>query len=216
MTTPRKNPEVTREALLDAAERLFLDKGISRASLEEIARVAGLTRGALYWHFADKAEILDALVDRVGMQPAQIFAEYSAAEGQDPLPTIHRICVAALHKIAADERTRRLFAICLLCLGQVGEPDDISRHDLALRAESRRTFIPWFERAGRLGQLREGFSAESCASVLEAYLTGLLFVWLRNPEQFDMAADAPRLVQVILDGLAARGAPSMKTDALNP
>ena len=51
-----------RDSLLDAAEHVFFEKGYSRATLEDIARHAGVTRGALYWHFRDKADVLQAMV----------------------------------------------------------------------------------------------------------------------------------------------------------
>jgi TetR/AcrR family acrAB operon transcriptional repressor len=45
----------TRNSLLDAAEHLFQARGVSRTSLNDIANEAGTTRGAIYWHFKDKA-----------------------------------------------------------------------------------------------------------------------------------------------------------------
>ena len=51
----------TRQSLLDAAVAVFRRKGVARSSLEEIARTAGVTRGALYWHFKDKQDLFDAL-----------------------------------------------------------------------------------------------------------------------------------------------------------
>lgn len=48
----------TRKRLLDAARQVFLDEGVGKASLEKIAGRAHLTRGALYWHFADKKSLL--------------------------------------------------------------------------------------------------------------------------------------------------------------
>ena len=56
--------EVTRNAILDAAERLFEVQGLSRTSLQDIASAAGVTRGAIYWHFRDKRELFDSLMER--------------------------------------------------------------------------------------------------------------------------------------------------------
>ncbi|MCC7151144.1 MAG: TetR family transcriptional regulator, partial [Rubrivivax sp.] len=57
--------QVTRESLLDAAERVFQQRGVSRTALSDIAQAAGVTRGALYWHFKDKAALVNAMMDRV-------------------------------------------------------------------------------------------------------------------------------------------------------
>lgn len=54
----KEDAEKTREALLDAAERVFLRRGVSTSTLNEIAKEAGLTRGALYWHFEDRKSVV--------------------------------------------------------------------------------------------------------------------------------------------------------------
>ena len=54
----------TRSNILKSAMKVFLKKGYSEASLKEIAKTAGYTRGALYWHFEDKREILEVLVSK--------------------------------------------------------------------------------------------------------------------------------------------------------
>lgn len=51
----------TREYLLLAALDTFYNRGVARASLNEIAQAAGVTRGALYWHFKNKEDLFDAL-----------------------------------------------------------------------------------------------------------------------------------------------------------
>lgn len=54
----------TRNRILEAAVEVFLEKGVSQAGLEVIAEKAGVTRGAVYWHFKNKADIFEALQDR--------------------------------------------------------------------------------------------------------------------------------------------------------
>ena len=51
MRRTKEDAQLTREVLLDAAEVLFAQRGVSRTSLQEIAKAAGMTRGAVYWHF---------------------------------------------------------------------------------------------------------------------------------------------------------------------
>lgn len=54
----------TRQIILDAAETLFQQQGVSRTSLQQIAQAANVTRGAIYWHFSDKLALFQALLDR--------------------------------------------------------------------------------------------------------------------------------------------------------
>ncbi len=71
----KEQAEQTREAILDAAEQVFFQRGVSRASLEEIGRVAGVTRGAVYWHFKDKLDLFLAIEERVRLPQEQMLAQ---------------------------------------------------------------------------------------------------------------------------------------------
>lgn len=62
MRKTKEDAELTRQNLLDAAFRLFLENNYDRTSLEEICRMAQVTRGAAYWHFKNKYEIFECTV----------------------------------------------------------------------------------------------------------------------------------------------------------
>ena len=55
----------TRTRILDAAEDVFNANGVSKTSLADVAAAAGLTRGAIYWHFANKTDLFAAMCQRV-------------------------------------------------------------------------------------------------------------------------------------------------------
>ncbi len=102
----------TRTALLDAAERVFLQQGVSRTSLADIAQAASVTRGALYWHFKDKAALFSAMLDRVALPLSAELEELLNREGDVLAPW----CVQmrhVLHQIAHDARARRVLQIVM-------------------------------------------------------------------------------------------------------
>jgi len=72
--------QATREHLLDTAEQVILARGLSRTSLQDIAQAAGLSRGAIYWHFVDKVALFNAIMDRVDLPLEQALA--LAQQGQ--------------------------------------------------------------------------------------------------------------------------------------
>jgi TetR/AcrR family acrAB operon transcriptional repressor len=76
----------TRNSLLDAAEHVFLAQGVAGTSLNDIAQAAGTTRGAIYWHFKDKADLFNAMMDRVVNALAGAPTGPVDAGGGDPLP----------------------------------------------------------------------------------------------------------------------------------
>jgi AcrR family transcriptional regulator len=76
----------TREALIQAARPLFAEHGFADVALETIVRAAGVTRGALYHHFADKTELFAAVFERVEGEVAARMGEAMAAVNEtDPI-----------------------------------------------------------------------------------------------------------------------------------
>ena len=100
----------TRHRLLDAAEILFQSQGVSRTSLQQIAEQAGATRGAIYWHFKDKADLFNAMMERVRL-PLEAAARFVDHPAQDPLDVIENGMVGALRQVTTDPQVRRVFEI---------------------------------------------------------------------------------------------------------
>ena len=82
--TQEERSEATRTALIDAARRLFGERGYANVGTEEVVRAAGVTRGALYHHFDGKHELLDAVYETVEAELTQRVAE-GALAGSDPM-----------------------------------------------------------------------------------------------------------------------------------
>jgi AcrR family transcriptional regulator len=76
--TRERRLEHTRSLLLDAAEEVFAEKGFATATLDDIARTAGYTKGAIYKHFAAKEDLFLALSDRYWRRYFDNFAEVLA------------------------------------------------------------------------------------------------------------------------------------------
>jgi AcrR family transcriptional regulator len=72
--TQAERSEATRNALMNAARRLFTERGYDNVSAEEIVREAGVTRGALYHHFGGKAELLEAVYERLEAESTERVA----------------------------------------------------------------------------------------------------------------------------------------------
>ena len=80
--TRERRVEHTRALLLDAAEEVFAEKGFTPASLDDIARAAGYTKGAIYKHFATKEDLFLAVSDRYWRRYFDNFAEVMASAKQ--------------------------------------------------------------------------------------------------------------------------------------
>ena len=83
-----KYPEVTVERILDAAQRLFLEKGYENTTIQDIVNeLGGLTKGAVYHHFKSKEEIMEAVNDRMffSNNPFEAVQERSDLTGLEKL-----------------------------------------------------------------------------------------------------------------------------------
>lgn len=89
-----KYPEETIRKILDTAERLFIEKGYDRASLQEIIQETGLSKGAIYHHFASKEDILYSVCERIGRRNGEILSKVRDApdlSGLEKLRTIFKV-----------------------------------------------------------------------------------------------------------------------------
>src|SRR5690554_3278114 len=89
MRRTKEEAENTRTAILVAAEMLFLKKGVSHTSLEHIAREAGVTRGAVYWHFQNKAHLFHEMLNQVRLPAEQITEHISQCDPSDPIAVLN-------------------------------------------------------------------------------------------------------------------------------
>jgi AcrR family transcriptional regulator len=80
--TRERRLERTRSLLLDAAEEVFAEKGFTPASLDDIARAAGYTKGAIYKHFATKEDLFLAVSERYWRRYFDNFAEVMSKSRQ--------------------------------------------------------------------------------------------------------------------------------------
>jgi AcrR family transcriptional regulator len=100
----RERTQSTREALLAAARRLFTERGYDDVGTEEIVRAAGVTRGALYHHFGDKASLLDALYSRIEAESTERVARIVLDSDLDsPLEAMKAGVEAFLEECAKPE-----------------------------------------------------------------------------------------------------------------
>ncbi|WP_303291161.1 TetR family transcriptional regulator [Marinobacter sp. SS5-14b] len=187
--------EATRESILDSAEHVFMDKGVARASLEEVARSAGVTRGAVYWHFRNKQDILDAMLERARAPLGEMIDD--AIRGGYSLENLKQVCILALKKLAEDQSYYRVHYI----LFHRNESDQtLNKHrELSEYATTHVTSIMALPENRK--RLRPQLTPEYAAYVLHTQMLGLFFDWLAAPERWPLADMAPALVETLFCGL---------------
>lgn len=193
----------TRTLILDTAERVFQAKGVGHTTLADIAAAAGLTRGAIYWHFDNKAALLQAVNDRVHLPLEALNQIIADAHLDDPAAALRETAVAVLRQAAQDERTRRVFEIFSFKCEYVGDMADM----LVRQRDSRRVCVTAIgenlRHAVEKGQLPAGLDVEQAAVGLYALVNGLIDNWLMDPHSFDLVQAGEYLVGAYCAGLSA-------------
>ena len=191
----------TRNSLLDAAEQVFLRKGVAGTSLNDIAVAAGTTRGAIYWHFKDKADLFNAMMDRVAMPLQSAMASVEEAPQGDPLPRMKKALREALRQTVTDPQTRRVFEVATHMVEYVDSLCAVRARHLRVRGEWVQRFTGMLLQGARVRGVKLTIPAASAAQGLQAMVDGLIQNWLLEPGAFDLEACGMRAVDAYLRGL---------------
>lgn len=193
--------ESTRAAILDAAEVLFFQHGVSRTTLEKIAVAANVTRGAIYWHFENKADLFDAMLERVRLPFQTMLAELDNDTNAEPFTRLQHLFTNGLQLIASSEQKQRVLTIVFHRCEYIDElnpavtkQDDLDEQTVAVMQRA-------FERAAAAGTLRDGVSPKLAAHAMHMYVGGIISNFLLRPQQCDLQQHAPALINTMLQGL---------------
>lgn len=197
----KADAQATRHTLLDAAERLFDAQGVSHTSLQDIALAAGATRGAIYWHFKDKADLFNAMMERA-TAPLEDLAHHpqETAPAADMRRYVEDM-IQVLNRIATDASLSRVLRIATYRIEYVEELGAVQARHLQVHqqwlAHNRLAVEQAF--ASSPGTAR--VAPELAALGLQVLIEGLLHSWLLDPAAFDLVQAGRTTIATYLRGL---------------
>ncbi|RGE40738.1 TetR family transcriptional regulator [Comamonas testosteroni] len=192
----------TRTKLLDAAEEVFFEKGVSRTSLGDIAQRAGATRGAVYWHFKDKVDVFSSMLGRICMP----FDEICDDKYGDlpPLERIRQSMLKVFESMDGDERRRKVFETALFKMEYVGELEDVRVQHIESANLSQEKFAQDLALAAQEQAVKLPVSPKDAALGLHSLFVGLIHGWVLNEGSFPLVSVGRVSVDVYLSGLGFR------------
>ena len=205
---------VTREQLLDAAERVFRERGVSHTSLAEVAAAAGVTRGAVYWHFKDKADLFEAMCERATLPLDALLSKAGSSPCADPLSALRALSIAALTALATDPRAQAVFEVIFHKTELTGELAPVAGQRERERCECLLSVERLVQQAVAVGQLPADTDTALATRLLHAYVAGIMREWVLDKTAYDLEASAPAFVDMIMAGLLAR--PPRRTERVLP
>lgn len=191
----------TRRQILDAAELVFQAKGVSQTSLNDIAQAAGMTRGAIYWHFKNKVDLFNQMHERIHMPIENLAEDLARRDEPDPLGRLQSLCVNVLQETVSNPHQRRVLDVLFQRCEMIEEMGDLVARQTQILHDAINRTERSFRNAKALGQLPATLNARKASVSLNAYVRGLLTTWLLAPDSFDLHADAQDLMASYFDML---------------
>ncbi len=203
MRRTKAEAKETRQQILLAAERVFYEKGVAHASMEDVARAAGVTRGAIYWHFANRADLVLELYNSLPLPQEELIARELEAENADVLAVLERVGREWLDVLAADEHRQRILSILLRC-DTSGEFAAISERQNDIDDEHMQALEAAFAKAQHQGRLCACWTPRSAAAQLRWVIKGLCSEWLLFGRRFDIACEGKEALSRLFGSYAPR------------
>jgi TetR/AcrR family acrAB operon transcriptional repressor len=197
----KEEAAATRDSILDAAEKLFVEQGVSRTTLQHIATEAGVTRGAIYWHFDDKGALFNAMMERVTLPFECALSSLGKSDASTVLDDLRQFFVNIFRVTETNPQARRVLEIASLKVEFVSEMD-------AVRVRRRQSKREWTEQVverlklaqagGLIGQDRD---PQLLAIGLWSLMDGLIRNWMFEPSSFSLVDLGDKMMATMLEGI---------------
>lgn len=191
----------TKEHLMLAALETFYRKGIARTSLNEIAQTAGVTRGALYWHFKNKEDLFDALFQRICDDIENCIVQDT--EGADGLSwaVFRHTLLRFFERLQSNDVHYKFHSILFLKCEHTEQNAAViaiaQKHQAIWRDKITAILVEVVESR----HLAQDLDKDMAVIFIKSMLDGLIWRWLSSGESFDLGKTAPRMIEIMLDNL---------------
>ncbi len=196
-----KQSNETSQRILNQAMRIFLEKGYHGTSIDEITKAAGLTKGALYWHFKNKEDLLRRIID-----------EHEERFLDGMIKAVKEVEGGVLEKFEKYIRFNSAFAyynreLCVsfttLAAELVGAHHEIEPKIKRSYKKYQRFLSDLISRGKREKIFKKEFDSDLAALAIIAFHSGILLHWYMNRDEIDGEAYVKTFKKIMLQGLMA-------------
>lgn len=199
MRATKEHAELTRESVLKAGLQVFSEKGFAAARLDDIAREAGVTRGAIYWHFKNKLDLFCELLLTVGQN---FFADAQAImqSNQTPVEKLRELLIRIPTNFFEDHNYRAIGVL----LYHIEWTDEVKT---ALESSFKRfhntddePLVQLIEAGKAAGEFRKEIAPSIMVKTCKTFFLGLMNAVL-EPHDHLQKEDIPAVVDCFLKGM---------------
>ena len=200
MRRTKEEAAATRQTILDTALIEFAEKGYSATKLHDIALKAGVTRGAIYWHFENKADLYLKLQDEISGEANAIIQE-AIDEGGTFQDIIKRVLVRSLEYMERSERFRSFMQLLYTKTEMSPELEEGWRRNVEQGENTLQGLIQIFESARKEGQIKQDVDPRELAFTFLALQNGAATLRIMLDESYSLSNMADGIANILLHGI---------------
>jgi AcrR family transcriptional regulator len=201
MRKTKEDAAITRARLLDAALLSFHAKGYTATTLDDIASQAGITRGAIQWHFGSKAELFNTLVRECYQRAATKFQDIYT-QGGTPLQQLRQVLISWLSYPENDSEFRTMLELVILKTEVSPELAEGMQEKIQGNRSSVHFFVQLIQQGIAAGEIRSEVRPEVAATAVLGIINGMVTLWLLDPASFSLKSYAEETIDLFLKGIA--------------
>lgn len=192
----KEDAELTRQRIIHAAREVFLVRGVSRTTMEHIATQAGVTRGAVYWHFDNKIDLFHAMREQVFLPLIDRMDDTLLVEGsEDPLARIENFLCGTIQVLNDSMETRQIYEIMMIKCEYVDEFAAVLQQILSNCSGIAGKLQLVYDRAKAQGQLNAAHDPAQLTMDTHLFFIGLLHMWVKDIEGNQFRHQAIELIK---------------------
>jgi TetR/AcrR family transcriptional regulator, acrAB operon repressor len=202
MRRTKADAEQTRMQLMKMAVKVFKDKGYVRTRLDDIAKAAGVTRGAIYHHFGNKAKLFKAIHDENHDMVDRIINDVMS-ESLEPITGIKKVLATLLIRVEKDEFFRE-FQEIMEKTKLVDELIPLQKEIEAKDSESIKMLSDAIQKGKEDGLVRDDVDPQLFTFTLMGSFIGILRFWRETNETISLEQNANIIAEYLFSGIMKR------------
>jgi TetR/AcrR family acrAB operon transcriptional repressor len=197
----KEEAAATRDSILDAAEKLFVEQGVSRTTLQHIASAAGVTRGAIYWHFDDKGALFNAMMERVTLPFECALSSLGKSDATTVLDDLRQFFVEIFRVTETNPQARRVLEIASLKVEFVSEMDAVRVRRRQSKCDMMEQVVERLKLAQDAGLIKPDADVQLLSTGLWSLMDGLIRNWMFEPTAFSLIDLGDKMIGTMLEGV---------------
>lgn len=202
MRRTKEDAELTRQHLLQAAVKVFAEKGYTATRLSDIAEEANVTRGAIYWHFENKRNLFTALF-KERVSPVFNLIDQILSEDVTPLVKIEKVITVFFEKMACDREMQTNQQLEFMEMKLRGDFPEIKEYMKASTGKINKVLLKIIIAGMESGEIRTNISPQSITSTIATLFLG--YGHLKAHEELDpmFKGNNSEIIEIFIKGIKA-------------